>query len=264
MRDETGGITAYYRLGVERSRLSANARGRLEFLRVRELLRPLLPPPPARVLDVGGATGAHARWLAADGHAVTVVDVLSEHVEVARGDGLDARVGDARDLADADASADAVLLMGPLYHLVERADRLRALGEARRVLRPGGLLAAVVITRHSALLALGARGGLDRPTVAAIRPTFRHGRHDGRVSFTDAHFHTADEAVAELREAGLADVAVRAVEGPLWPVVQVAGDGPAGDALLDSALAAARVTEDDPALFAASTHLLVSGHRPTA
>ena len=48
------------------------------------------------------------------------------------------RQGDARALPFADASADALLLLGPLYHLQERADRLRALREAARVLRPGG------------------------------------------------------------------------------------------------------------------------------
>lgn len=260
--DESDEIAAYYQSGAERDRLASNARGWLEFLRTQEVLRRLLPPAPARVLDVGGATGAHARWLTADGYAVTVVDAVAEHVGIARASGLDARVGDARDLEEPDAGADAVLLMGPMYHLLRRTDRLRALREARRVLRPCGTLAATVITRYSALLAVGARGRLDGPTVAAIRPTFAHGRHDGRVSFTTAYFHDPDEAAGEAHSAGFGDIALYAVEGPLWPVVQVAGDGPGGDDVLTSAVAAARATEADPALFPASAHLLVSARRP--
>src|SRR5205823_14844698 len=75
----------------------------------------------------------------------------------------EARVGDARALSDADASADGVLLLGPLYHLVSAADRIRALSEARRVLRPGGVLVAAAISRHASLLDGLTRGLVDDP-----------------------------------------------------------------------------------------------------
>src|SRR5437899_7094752 len=96
----------------------------LELLRVQEVLRRHLPPPPLQILDVGGGTGVHARWLAADGHAVHVVDPVPWHVEqAAQIDGVTGEVGDARALLAPDNSVDVVLLFGPLYHLVEREDR---------------------------------------------------------------------------------------------------------------------------------------------
>ncbi len=57
-----------------------------------------------------------------------------------------------------DASVDAVLLHGPLYHLTDRADRIVALLEARRVLRPGGVLLAVAITSHASTIVGLVRG----------------------------------------------------------------------------------------------------------
>src|SRR3954470_12877843 len=130
--------TASYR---ESERL---VRTRLEFVRTRELLRARLPPPPARVLDVGGGTGAHAQWLARDGYSAELIDLVPAHVEAARRAGLNARVGDARSL---DGAHDITLLLGPLYHLPRAADRARALAEAARVTR--GLVAAAAISRFA-------------------------------------------------------------------------------------------------------------------
>ncbi|MGH8964411.1 MAG: class I SAM-dependent methyltransferase, partial [Actinomycetes bacterium] len=119
--------TFYSQHYVEDERLTRSAHGRLELLRTQELLRRHLPPAPARVLDVGGATGVHARWLAADGYAVHVVDLVPEHVVAAAGiPGVTAVLGDARALAEPDGAADATLVLGPLYHLLDRDERVRA------------------------------------------------------------------------------------------------------------------------------------------
>ncbi|MEZ7129532.1 class I SAM-dependent methyltransferase [Nonomuraea sp. AD125B] len=107
---------------------------------------------PARVLDVGGGIGVHAEWLSADGYAVELLDPVPRHVQrAARLAGVSAPLGDARPLPAADASQDAVLLLGPLYHLPDRADRVRTLTEARRALRPGGVIAVATISRHAAV-----------------------------------------------------------------------------------------------------------------
>ena len=97
---------------VEDDRLRSTPQGQLEFERTRELLRRHLPTPPARVLDVGGATGVHARWLAEDGYQVHVVDLVPEHVAVAAAlPGVTAAAGDARELAEPDGCADVTLLL---------------------------------------------------------------------------------------------------------------------------------------------------------
>ena len=129
----TGGDLAYYRLLGETDRITTGP-GRLEPTRTQEILRRHLPRPPANLLDIGGGTGAHAAWLAADGNRGELLDVVPEHVAAARlaEDGLavTARLGDARELPVADDAFDAALLLGPLYHLTEREDRLTALREA--------------------------------------------------------------------------------------------------------------------------------------
>lgn len=130
----------------ESGRLLRTEHGRLEAARTRELLTAALPPPPARILDVGGGPGLHAQWIADRGHHVSLVDIVETHVQAARESGLDATIGDARRLDQPDTSVDAVLLLGPLYHL-DDVGRAAALTEAHRVLRPGGLLAAAAISR---------------------------------------------------------------------------------------------------------------------
>jgi len=76
-------------------------------------------------------------------------------------------VGDARALDLPDASADAVLLLGPLYHLVDRADRAAAIREAARILRPGGPLFAAAISRWATRIdgIIGKRTYLAYPVV---------------------------------------------------------------------------------------------------
>src|SRR5204862_1547957 len=139
--------------GHEQHRFSSPG-GQLEFTRTRELLQRYLPPPPAVILDVGGGPGTYALWLAGLGYEVHLIDILPLHVEQAlraseassRARLAGAVVGDARHLDVPDGSADAVLLLGPLYHLIERSDRLAALREAHRVLRAGGVIFAAAIS----------------------------------------------------------------------------------------------------------------------
>src|SRR5438874_10454095 len=113
-------VRRYYEAGLEGRRLDEGA-GAVELARTQDVIERHLPPPPARVLDVGGGTGVHARWMAERGYEVHLLDAVARHVEEARGHPgpplASTRVGDARRLPEADASADAVMLLGPLYHL---------------------------------------------------------------------------------------------------------------------------------------------------
>ncbi|WP_329005775.1 methyltransferase domain-containing protein [Kribbella sp. NBC_00709] len=253
-------LTFYRDRYVEDDRLIRSGHGRLEFLRTQELLRRWLPPASA-VLDVGGATGIHARWLAADGHQVTLVDPVGEHVDQAASVGtFHAEVGDARQLQQADASVDVTLLLGPLYHLVEAADRAQALSEARRVTRPGGLVIAAGISRYAGLLEAGSNGFLTPENLPVFTEAFASGCTDGKAGFTVAYFHHAEELATELTTAGLTDVEVLAVEGPATNVLQNTPPD-AAEALLPSAVLLARQVESDPNLRAASPHFLARGRR---
>ncbi|MCA2212227.1 class I SAM-dependent methyltransferase [Jidongwangia harbinensis] len=254
-------IMAFYQRGGERDRL-ATGPGRLEFLRTRDVLGRVLPAAPATVLDVGGATGAYAEPLARDGYRVHVVDPVSGHVSLAAArPGVTAAVGDARTLPAADRSADVVLLLGPLYHLPDRADRVTAWREAARVLRPGGLVVAATISRYASLFAGFVTDVIADPRFEAlVDGALVDGAHRNADPagpwLVTAYFHHPDEIAAEAADAGLAVQRRFAVEGPLWM------SGPRLDDILDrpdrtaQLLAKMRLVEEDPTLFGASSHLL--------
>jgi S-adenosylmethionine-dependent methyltransferase len=132
-------------------------RHRTEFAVTMRALAERLPPPPAQVLDCGGGPGRYAIELAQRGYAVTLFDLSAGCLRLAREKAAGAGVtlagceqGTATDLSRfPDDAFDAVLLMGPLYHLLEEGERRRALVEARRVLKPGGLLFAALISRYA-------------------------------------------------------------------------------------------------------------------
>src|SRR5579864_4059544 len=152
------GMLLHYNETDEASRLRQGW-FQLEQARTRELILRHLPPAPATIIDAGGGAGAYACWLASRGYEVHLIDPVSKHVDQARAASkqqpayplASAEVGDARHLPQGEASADAVLLLGPLYHLVERPDRIACLREASRVLRPGGLVWGAAISRFASL-----------------------------------------------------------------------------------------------------------------
>ena len=261
-------VLSYYEEGFEDGRLRDGA-GRLEFWRTQVILRGALPPTPATVLDVGGGSGIHAEWLAADGYDVALVDPVPLHIEQAgRISGVTAVIGDARALAVADASVDAVLLLGPLYHLVDGDDRVRALTEAARVVRPGGLVAAAAISRFASMNASLRRTRLDEPEwVSAVEDAVATGCHRSleatQSRFTTAYFHRPDELRAEFAAAGLTGAEVVAVEGPgsFLPNVDDLLDNPASRAVV---LRWIQVVEREPTLLGASAHLIGVAHRPEA
>jgi ubiquinone/menaquinone biosynthesis C-methylase UbiE len=254
-------LSAHYAGQDEGQRLFRYPHNRLELLRTRELLQRQLSSPPAVVLDVGGGTGVHAAWLAGRGYRVHLVDLVPRHVRAALEYGLvTAEVGDARRLTQADASVDAVLLLGPLYHLVGRAERIAALVEARRVLRPDGVLLAAAIGRFMAVLDWAQNGGLTADVAARLVPVLSTGMHDPTLGFTDAFFHTAAQLQQEVTEAGFADVRVVGIEGPAWTIVDTPGDD--ADARFDSALRCAQLTESFAEIVDASAHLMALATAP--
>ncbi|MGW0821980.1 class I SAM-dependent methyltransferase [Streptomyces sp. NPDC002845] len=247
--------------------MTRSADGHLELVRTRELLRRYLPPAPARVLDVGGEPGVHARWLVEDGYAVHLVDPIPRHLKQAEQTGATVELGDARRLTAADAAYDVVLLLGPLYHLTERADRDQALAEARRVVKPGGLMGVAGINRYASLFEHTAFEHLHKDGVReSIGSILATQVHDGKKAFTTAYFHSGERLLAEVRSAGFADAEVFRVEGPAWSLPTATerhtGESLIGSPMSESALTAARLAEPYPELLAAGSHLLAIGHRP--
>ena len=249
---------AHYETGVELGRLfHEDGQPRLELARTLELLERFLPPAPADVLDVGGGPGVYSSALSDRGYCVRLVDALEAHIDHARRDGrFEAVVGDARALDAPDETYDAVLLMGPLYHLTARADRIAALHEARRVLRPGGVAFAVAVSRYASLFDGFRFGRFEDPGFAdVVEGDLADGQHRNEHNaegwFTTAFFHHPDELAAEVREAGLELDCVVGIEGPgAWFTAEP-----------DVRMWAARITQGDPAVRAVSPHLLAVARR---
>ena len=155
MSDDVNDIAAFYDSDPEKERVRLE-RHQLEYdLTWRYLDRYL--PLEGTVLEIGAAAGSYTLELARRGYEVTAVDFSAALIEICRQrlaeEGLEKRVrlvvADARDLGDVgDKAFDAVLLMGPLYHLIREADRTRALQEAYDRLRDGGVLFSAFISRY--------------------------------------------------------------------------------------------------------------------
>ena len=258
-------MAAHYESGAELARLEHH--NQLEFLRSKAILEQRLPPG-GRLIDVGGGPGTYAAWFASRGYEVDLVDPIPLHVEEAvRASGrigvhISARVGDARQLDFADSIADAVVMMGPLFHLVDLEDRRLALAEAFRVLRPGGVLAASAMGRFFIFGHAVARNEIRLPgVVERISALVETGDRPTTWGPFPAHAHRAEELEEELRGAGFTDVLILAIEG--W--FHLLGDIAARLADPESKLALLALLqrfETDPGMLHSSGHIMAIGRRP--
>ena len=223
-------MLAHYGEQIQESeRLASGISGRLDFARSKEIIKRHLPSSELVVLDVGGGPGAYACWLAAEGCEVHLFDPVPKHIEQAREASenqpdhpiASVNLGDARSLPQQDESCDVVLLMGPLYHLTFRGDRMTALGEARRVLRPGGLIFVSAVNRFATMIDGLVNGLIDDPYfVDILEEQLPEGQHRNPNNvpeyFTTAYLHRPEELEAEIREAGLIINEIVAIQGPGW------------------------------------------------
>ncbi|WP_207755861.1 methyltransferase domain-containing protein [Nonomuraea cypriaca] len=174
---------------------------------------------------------------------------------------MTARQGDARHLPLPDASVDAVLLLGPLYHLAERADRVRALTEAARAVRPGGVVAAATINRYAAVhdsVYLGHY--VDERQRQAAHKAMTNGIMLSPMRGFTAYLHEPDEVPGEFADAGLPEARRYGLEGAfhLYGDVNDWLDDPERRALM---LDAQRSMECVPSLLGVSGHMLTIARR---
>lgn len=231
-------VLAGYNAGIEMNRLNEGI-GRIEFAYTKELLEAHLPPPPAVIYDIGGGYGEYAWWLTALGYEVHLFDLSETNIAMSPnlaerypGHTLHAaEVCDARSVPRADRTADAVLLMGPLYHITEDTERLAALGECKRLLRPGGVLFAAALTPYSVLLHCitvyrtehsSKRTALDNPAfLSMVARELSDGHHENpdRSIYNGlgtSHLHTAAALRKELSAGGFPDAEIHGVMGGAW------------------------------------------------
>ncbi len=252
-----------YEVSNEDARLWEPGSGELTRLRSWDIFDRLLPGS-GTVVDIGGGPGTHSAYLARRRYEVTLLDPLPTHVSVAAARSaaqpdapFHTGLAEARELPLADATVDAALLMGPLYHLVEREERVAALREVARVLRPGGRILAEIITPHAWLLDAARQGLLaDAETWDDIDWNLRTGLSKDPRKVTEAsfwaYFHRPEELADELELAGFADIDLVAVEGFAW----LLGDLPQRMADPADLLRAVRLTESEPTMLGVSPHVI--------
>ncbi|MDE0424497.1 MAG: class I SAM-dependent methyltransferase [Candidatus Poribacteria bacterium] len=264
-------ILSFYRQTQEANRLTTSVKGQLEFVRTQEIITRYLPAPPAVILDIGGGSGPYACWLAKEGYEVHLVDPVDTHIEQAKAASnqqsehpiVSISLGDARALRFSSMSADAVLLLGPLYHLIDKNERLLVLSEAYRVLQEGGVMIAAGISRFASMLDSFFEGRFRNPIhVDIVQNDLETGYHQNLTEdlkyFTDAYLHRPEALNSEVVAAGFQHQATLAVEGPAW-LFESFKDYWTDPEMRSVVLDLIRRIEAEPSILGMSAHILAIG-----
>lgn len=264
-------VLAGYNAGIEKNRLREGL-GLIEFERTKEILLCSLPSAPATLYDIGGGYGEYSFWLASLGYDVFLYDISEKNIEMAHtltpefpNKLKTMEVADARSINMPDESADAILLFGPLYHIVDYSERQLALKECCRLLKPNGLLFTAAITRFAttlwAVTTYGKNDLLDElEFYEMIELEINNGDHIKNPNshykgMGRSYFHLPDELKAEIEAAGFTDTDVRGVIGPGWLVPDL--DQVWKDAVKrESIMRVVRMCEKEESIMGLSTHLL--------
>jgi len=228
-------------------------------------------PPSGRILEVGAASGAYAVPLARQGYEVIAVELAPALLDVFRRRvheaGLDQKVtcieADARELAAVTATDhDAALLMGPLYHLVEEADREQAITEVRARLKPGGLVFSAFISRYGIWGDVMTKLPHYIEKTEEVRSVLERGRDVTMPSWGAsfrAYFATPEEVAPLHERLGFTSVALAGVEpaGIMADGAYGSLEEPRRDKWLDLMVE----ISGQPSMIGASNHLLYIGRK---
>lgn len=223
-------VLEFYNAGAEIGRLEKGL-GKVELYRTKEILQKYITGTNNIIYDIGGGVGIYSSWLAEMGNEVHLLELAPSAVEYAiKSQGESKKyiveVCDARNVNRPDESADIVLLMGPLYHLQNRNDRLQVLNEAKRVLKKGGLLFSVGISKFSsttwALSIYGKDNNFldDDIFYNMIKNELASGIHIRPKEYpyliAQAYFHTPLGLQREIESVGFHTIQKYAIEGIIW------------------------------------------------
>lgn len=244
-------------------------RHRTEFAVSLKVITGFLPALPSRVLDAGGGPGRYSIALSEIGHNVTILDLSSASLDLAvqnaekagapLAGAVHANVLDMHEIGD--DGFDAVLLMGPLYHLLSEQERVQAIREAMRVLVPGGFLFAAFITRFAPFrqAAVNEQMWLVENAEYAQR-MLETGLHEKPTQFAQAFFIHPDDVVPLMESCGLLTLSLVGCEGIVAGHEEGVNalEGEAWDAWVELNFKLGQ----EPTLYGASDHLLYAGKNP--
>lgn len=221
-------VYEFYNSGAEIGRLE-NGLGKIEFYRTKEILKKYINTINNVIYDVGGGIGVYSSLLSDMNNEVHLLELSPIAVEYAnknKKNNFISEVCDARKINKPNESADIVLLMGPLYHLQSLEDRVKTLNEAKRVLKKGGLLFSVGISKFSsttwALSTYGKENNLldSSSYTNMIKNELTSGIHNRPKEYpyliAKAYFHTPLELQKEIESVGFKTIQKHSIEGLIW------------------------------------------------
>jgi 2-polyprenyl-3-methyl-5-hydroxy-6-metoxy-1,4-benzoquinol methylase len=262
-------IDNFYANTSEEGRLQLGL-GPLEFERNKELIQRYLPKKGI-VIDVGGGPGVYSEWLASLGHQVYLIDPVEKHIKQANKRSNKAKklfkslLGEAQNLELEDSFADVVILHGPLYHLQLKTDRIRAITEAKRVLKPNGVVLGFAINHSASTIAALLNGFIHTPEIFEMcKAELTTGIHTPPVSMPgilpNAYFHRPAELKVEFEEAGLTYLDTYAVEGIIW-LDKNYFESRSNTEKKETMLELMKITENDQSLLSLSPHMMIAGRK---
>lgn len=158
-------LEEYYNHFCEDKRLDSR-HGNIEYVISMKYIKKYLDmsgkaPSDIKIADIGAGPGRYAIPLANEGYDVTAIDLSPNNVGLMKHKSglVKASLGNALDLKLPDDTFDLCLLFGPLYHLNSKEDKLRALSEAKRITRPGGIIMVAYVMNEYAVLTYGIAEG---------------------------------------------------------------------------------------------------------
>lgn len=160
---DTTYIVNFYNNYDEDNRLALR-HGSVEFLTTMRYIEKYLKPD-SKIIEIGAGTGRYSHALAQQGYTVDSVELVEHNIEVFKentmpGEKITIRQGNAMDLSEFDDNEyDITLLLGPLYHLYNKEDKRRAISEAIRVTKPGGIIFAAYVISDGCLIDEGFNHG---------------------------------------------------------------------------------------------------------
>jgi len=278
-------VLAGYNAGIERNRLRTGI-GIIEFERSKEILLERLPKAPAVIYDIGGAYGEYSWWLSSLGYEVHLFDLSETNIEMSKelaaeypGVSLkSAEVCDARDIPRPDKSADAVLLMGPLYSITKYEERILAIKESFRLLKDDGVLFSAALTPYSVLVSRLAvyhaddtkiRRELDNPDVMAMMERalldgcYVNPERKLTPGLGSSHLHTAKALREELSIGGFATESVHGVMGGAWLAPNL-DELLANNDTRETLMKTVRMMDTHEEIIGLSGHMLAVSHKKTS
>lgn len=152
-------LADYYERYDEEGRL-VSKHGMVEYITTMKYIDRYLKPN-MRIMEIGAATGRYSHALAQKGYRVDAVELVAHNIEIFKqntlaGEPVTITQGNAMDLSDFESDTyDLTLLLGPMYHLFTETDQLKALSEAIRVTKKGGIVFAAYCMGDASVLSYG-------------------------------------------------------------------------------------------------------------